>query len=200
MEIIILYHHMIYEFNKRGKIKMKTTILTLLTICTIALNADAIPDPDKYNTVERKVMVTNIDDYPNMQLLGCIEAMVGDNVTYSVEQNISLRLGYKHNRFRFLGIKKDLLNEFGGINTKATDNIYESSNEELSEKLVQLSISKKSPQMITNRIIYVDKKYPMKTDDYYYEIIEGTDANLTLKLKKRIIGFSDGSTDKIINY
>lgn len=179
---------------------MKTTILILLTICTITLNADDIPDPDKYSPVERKVMVTNISDYPSIQLLGCIEAMVGDNVTYIVEQNVSLRLGYKHNRFRFLGIKKDLLNEFGGIETKATDNIYESSNEALSEKLVQLSISKKSPQMITNNTIYVDIKYPMKTDDYYYEIKESSDENLTLKLKKRIIGFKDSSADKVINY
>lgn len=200
MEIIILYHHMIYEFNKRGKIKMKTTILTLLTICTIALNADDIPDPDKYNTVERKVMVTNIDDYPNMQLLGCIEKMGSDNITYAVEQNVSLSLGYKHNRFRFLSIKKSLLNEFGGIDTKAKDIYDVSSNQGLSEKLVQLSISKKSLRMISNNTVYVEKKYPMKTDNYYYEIIESSDANLTLKLKKRIIGFSNGSADKIINY
>ena len=58
----------INKFNKQGKIKMKTTILTLLVICTITLSADIIPDPDKYNTAERKVMVTNIDNYPNIQL------------------------------------------------------------------------------------------------------------------------------------
>ena len=177
-----------------------TTILTLLTICTITLNADDILDPDKYNSVERKVIVTNIDDYPNIQLLGCIEAMMRDNITYGVEQNVSLSLGYKHNKFRFLGIKKSLLNEFGGIDTKAKDIYAESSSPDLSEKLVQLSISKKSPTMITNKTVYVDKKYPMKTDNYYYEIIESSDANLTLKLKKRIIGFSNGSADKVINY
>lgn len=166
-------------------------IILMVTIFVIGLYAVVIPDLEKYHAVERKVMITNIDAYPNTVLLGCREAMIAPALSYRIEENIPLR-----SHLRLVAINKELLEISGGIENADKELIDKT----LSDKLIALSNSKKSPVMLTSLIVYVENKYPMKTDDYYYEITETTDNNLTLKLKKRVITFTDDIADKIIAY
>ena len=166
-------------------------IILMVTMFGIGLYAMIVPDLEKYHAVERKVMITNIDTYPNIVLLGCKEATVGPAFTYRIEENIPLR-----SHIGLVAINKELLEISGGIENADKELIDKT----LSDKLIALSNSKKSPVMLTSLIVYVENKYPMKTDDYYYEITETTDNNLTLKLKKRVITFTDDIADKIIEY
>jgi len=179
---------------------VKKLITLMATIFLMGLYAEIIPDLEEYNSVERKVIITNIDAYPNIVLLGCIEAKVGNSITYKIEENIPLNVGYRFNDFRLLAINKELLEISGGIEDKVSDINQESTNKILSDKFIALSKSKSSPAMPGSFNVYVEKKYPMKTDDYYYEITETTNNNLTLKLKKRVITFTDDTADKIIEY
>jgi hypothetical protein len=159
------------------------------------LFADTPPDGD-YHMVDYRVFVTNLEAYPDTALLGCIEDRMGFSGTYQIRQNEALEKGYKFNVFRFLGIEKSLLQEFGGINTTS----YYPEETELSSKLVDISMAKDSlPMGLVSSGTYIKDEYPLTKDYYYYEISEVNADELTLKLKRREITFDDGS-HKTITY
>lgn len=48
--------------------------------------------------------------------------------------------------------------------------------------------------------VHVSDEYPMESDTFYYELDGVTEMNVTLRLKKRVITFSDGTPVKTIEY
>jgi len=176
--------------------------LILLFILTIYSYADYIPDPEIYHQVDRKVIISNVDAYPDSIILGCVYGTGYDNV-YRVAENIELYKGYKHNNFTLLAMKSELFNEFKDIIPLAEEYSFPmlARDQETIEKLITIIQAKNvSDFYLVSQNAYYENIYPIATDYYYYEITQANDQNLTLILKKRVIGFSDGSEDEIITY
>lgn len=138
-----------------------------LLVCMVSYTLIADTPPDEgYHLVDRRAYVTNLDAYQNTALLGCVQAIMGEYFSYKVQQNEALTTGYKFNAFRFLGIKKSLLQEFGDLN--GTN--YQAESTELGSKLVDISIAKDSLwiPMASTGIFSVEDKYQVTQDYYYY--------------------------------
>lgn len=177
----------------------KITMIICLVSCLLL--GDLAP-AEGYHNVDRRVFITNIEAYPNIVLLGCVEVMGGEFRTYRIQSNESLEQGYKFNVFRFLGIEKNLLQELGDINATSYLDSHNIDNKEaeLGSKLVNISIEKDSLGItLVSTAWHIEDTYPLQNDYYYYEINETDDTTLTLKLKRRELKFEDGSC-KTISY
>jgi len=59
-------------------------------------------------------------------------------------------------------------------------------------------LDKKYNNIETIQYTHIEDKYPISNDKYYYEITDIKDNMITLKLKQRVIVFTDGREDATI--
>ena len=173
---------------------MLKKILVLLTLF-IELKADLAPQ-DGYHVSLKNTYITNISDFLEYEILGCIEDRMSKSTCYKISDNQNIKKGYKHNHLHLVAIKKDILETLGGIN--ATEIREVDDENELSLKIAQYTIDKNFDNIETIKHYHIEDKYPISNDKYYYEITDIKDNTITLKLKKRVIVFTEGREDATI--
>lgn len=181
---------------------MKKRWVTLLL--TFLLTGPATADivlPGSHG-VSRNVYVINVEEYPEIALLNCVLDLMGygDAIRcYRLEgADAVLEKGYKFNRHYLLAMPKALLESYGGLDATSLSEIHE---EELAVDFNKLIEKKEVPSWpYSSGGVYVDDKYRMTRESLYYQIVEATEENLTVKLVKRIVGYSDGTPDTVIEY
>jgi hypothetical protein len=160
---------------------LKSTILFIvLAVLSIPLTSDIISENTHY--VSRNVIITNIDNFPDMEFIGYVSGpILPDNPIYIIHQNEPLTKGYKHNDLYIVGIEKSMLESLGGI-----------------EKMDEATIlSKTSPNSIpSSGGYYYHDSSILDKDDLYYEIVNSNN-DINAVLKKRILGFKDGTSSEI---
>jgi len=172
---------------------LKKTIIAL-GILSI-LKAD-LPPEEGYHVSLRSTYITNVSDFLEYEILGCVKAMMSKNACYKISDNQNIEKGYKHNELHLVAIKKDILESLGDIN--ATNRKESYSPNELSVKIAQYTIDKHFKDIKTVQYMHMEDKYPISNDKYYYEITDIKDNMITLKLKQRVIIFTDGREDTTI--
>jgi len=179
---------------------LKKTIITLITLNGI-INADMAPR--NHHIIDNGTYITNISKYPKYQFLECIYAPGDIYVGCSkIKDNQLLDRGYKLDSFWIVAIKKITFEEFGGIDDYSS---------ELSQEIVRNLVRKerkKHPMGLLSFYDntnlgkthdYMDNKYSITAEKYYYEINKMSDSNITLQLKKRVVFFDD-DTNKTIDF
>lgn len=165
---------------------MKKTFRALLIVLMWAapLVADVIP-PNTH-PVERKVSITNLEDFPEIVLVSYVTGpMIEGYEATVVEQNIPLTRGYKFNQLRLFAVQKAIVDQLGGID--------------------RIDFAKAAEQMPPADIVdpdtyFVPEDNPVAADAYYYTVEETTDTILTLQLQYRVITFNDGRPDERLTY
>lgn len=167
---------------------MKKIVLLLCSVFLLNSHADIVPEGD-WHYVNHKVYITNAEQYADMSLLACVDILGEGKVVYKVKSNEALEKGYKFNNIYVLSIETALLEEYGGIEaTKFSDTTVST----FAEKLCERSTEKGALSL--GLIVggsYMEDKYPLKSVALYYELNKSSDANVTLKVKKKIVTFTD---------
>ena len=173
-------------------------IMILLFISTIA-KADQLPDPSTHHSVTYNREITNINDYPNLTILGYVKNFIGNDYLYEIKQNTPIIKGYKFNSLYILAINKALFDSYSAqATTSGTDTVYE--DHPIAPSLLQFIENKNISRIsMTLGAGYMLNTYDVSSDSYFYKITSVTDNNVTLKLDKRVIKFTDG-TQKTITY
>ncbi len=180
---------------------MLKKIIITLTILNGIINADMTPK--NHYIIDNGTYITNISKYPEYQFLQCIYTPGDIYIGCSkIVDNQLLKRGYKLNSFWVTAIKKSTFEELGGIDDH---------NSELSQQIVRhlvRQVRKKHPSAplyfyddtnLGQTKDYVDNKYSITSQKYYYEINKVSDSNITLQLKKRVVFFDD-DTNKTIDF
>lgn len=163
-------------------------LLILLTLIANIIQADDIPDPDKYKAITNNVSIININAYPSYTIVLCKLATPGSPIENHncslIQDNQTLEGGY-HGSNQLFAFSKELFEDAGEI-----DNI----------DFQGLSQAKELAFIPFLWKAYNLKERPESGNSYYYEITSITDDNMTIELKKRVVTFNDGSADKTITY
>ena len=157
------------------------TILAGL-FATVTLG-DIIPDDSHY--VSREVLITNINAFPQIAIIGYATGPMGGFPPYVVEQGKPLNKGYKFNQFALFAIRKDLLADAGGV--QALD-------------VASIAVRYPVARVVDPGGRYVSNAYSLDSESFYYEIAVATAAEVTLKLVRHAQRFRDGREDLIVRY
>lgn len=182
-------------------LKMLKKIIITLIILNGVINADSIPA--NHYIVYNGTYITNISKYPEYQFLECVYAPGDIYIGCSkIVDNQLLQRGHKLNSFWITSIKKSTFEELGGIDDLGS---------ELSQQIVKYLVDKdrrKHPfgplyfyddTNLGKTQDYIDNKYSITAQKYYYEINKMSDSNITLQLKQRVVFFDD-DTNRTINF
>ena len=155
-------------------------IVVLSVLAFIIFKSDFIPD--NTHPVQRTVVITNTEMFQNIQFVGYISALVGEDTFYKIEQNQSLHKGYKFNRLYMFGIKQKTLQKLGGIDQLTEDYVFEKIN---------------PGEILSSATLYVDNSSLLESEEIFYEI-EKMNADVYIaKMKRRITHFSDQTSETI---
>jgi len=98
---------------------MKKLFICIAFLVSI-MQADIVPDPDKYHTLTQEVRVTNINEYPNHTVVLCRLATPASPIESKncslIEENQTLKGGY-HGSNQLFAFSKELFENAGGIDT-----------------------------------------------------------------------------------
>ncbi len=167
---------------KNNKLIHHTIILLLVSI-SFVFRADIIPENS--HSVERTVVITNCNDFPDIQLIGCVSGvMPPNNPIYAIEENQQITSGYKFNSLYIFGIKRITLESIGGIDNITEEYMYANTT--------------KVYKILTSGIYYINNSSSLSKDELYYEIVESLEGTFKVELKKRVLTFDDDT--KTINY
>jgi len=174
-------------------------IMIVLFISTIARSDDIPYPPSTHHSVAYNREIANINDYPNLTILGYVKNIIGNDYLYEIKQNTPITRGYKINSLYILAINKALFDSYGAqTTTYGTDTVYE--DHPIAPSILQFIENKNISRIsMTLGTGYLPNTYPVSSDSYFYKITSVTDDNVTLKLDKRVIEFTDG-TQKTIPY
>jgi len=174
---------------------LRKILIILISILNL-LKAD-LPPSDGYHMMEINTYITNISDYSGYEVLGCVSSVMhNQNACYKLSDNQEIEKGYKFNRLYLVVIKKEDLEALGGIDATSVNESYNANG--LSIQIAEYVIKHNFNDMITVQNTQIEDKYPISKEKYYYEITNIKDMMLTLKLKRRVISFTDGRKDKSI--
>lgn len=166
----------------RVAFKYKFLVPFTLGLSCLLFCSDIIPDNS--HAVTRTTVISNCSDYPDVAFIAFIKEINGGGATfYEISDDMSLYKGYKFNTLTIFGINRDTLESVGGI-------------DQLTEEYV---LSKVTPQRILcSSTFYVDDRSMYSNDEVYYSI-ENENGKYLARIKKRVVGFSDGSSE-VVNY
>jgi len=174
---------------------MLKKLLIILSILSV-LKAD-LPPQDGYHVSLKSTYITNVSDFLEYEILGCKIYVAGRaDGCYKISDNQNIEKGYKFNHLYLVAIKKDILETLGGINATKLREVDDAN--ELSVQIAQYALDKKYNNIETIQYTHIEDKYPISNDKYYYEITDIKDNMITLKLKQRVIVFTDGREDATI--
>ena len=171
----------------------KKTIIALGILSV--LKAD-LPPQNGYHVSLKSTYITNVSDFLEYEILGCIDSRMAKNTCYKISDNQNIKKGYKYNNIHLIAIKKDILETLGDINATKLEEVNDKN--ELSLQIAQYTIDKKYDDIKTIQYTHIEDKYPIANDKYYYEITDIKENMITLTLKKRVIVFTDGREDATI--
>lgn len=134
--------------------------------------------------VQKCVKITNVNDYPEITLLGYIIGVGMTFDTYAITSSECLTKGYKYNDFNIFAVKKAYLNG----------------------KDIQKLILPKDPNAIASSIRiepfggYLNDSIPISEIEQYYKIVGFSKNEVILHKWKEITRFSNGKPDSISTY
>lgn len=167
----------------KNKRTLQNIILVSLIVVSFFLRSDTIPQNS--HSVERTVVITNCDDFQDIQMIGYISGvMVPAKSFYTIEENQQLTKGYKFNTLHICGIKKTTLESIGGIENLTEEYIYANTT--------------RLPSILSSGVYYIKNSSSLSKDELFYEIVKNSEDNFNIELRKRVLTFDDDQ--KTINY
>lgn len=168
------------------------TIRMALFLCFLVVQAagmDAYVEEEKLSV--KSIVITNTTAYPSIVLV-CCTAFIYKANCYKVQENTVLD-GYGGG-FHLFAFPKELLEEHGGVWATNGNEGY----------LVDTEIDFLYLIGKMDGAIYrweeIPYDMPMESDTLYYELTGVNDVNVSLRLKKRVITFTDTTLEKTIRY
>jgi len=132
-------------------------------------------------------MITNLNDFPEIVLVGCIEYVAGlkglkdrslnTYETYIVEENMPLKEIGKYSFFTLFALHRSDLNNSKN-NSKPSNHA----------------------EIIQPYGGYVKADNPLKAEVYYYRVKSVSKNNIRLELYQRTLKYYNGYPDRIITY
>lgn len=182
--------------SKRGMGHRFLPVGVLLAL-TISWGDTILPDTGDTRVIVPKNYLTNARDFPEIVVLGCV-GYTG-TACYKIETSDALLASPRYfSPFYLMVIKRELLEASGRVEaTSYIDGLHEEQ-PIVFENLIHGQAAFRFP--ISGANMVVEKRSLVVSDDRYYAITETTDENLTLKLVKRLIGYTGGIPDKVIRY
>ena len=165
---------------------MKRCALILLSILLIPgyIHGDVLPEDS--HGVQRQVFITNVTEFPQIQLIGYITGpMILRYQIQVIEEGVPLSKGYKFNDFKIVAINDEAIESSGGIENIAFDL--------LAQKMPMANI-------IDPFGGYVSNDNPLVAESYYYRVTEVTEKSLVLRLDRKVLRYNNGDPDRIVNY
>jgi len=164
--------------------KQITFLVSVLLLMSKISYCDIIPDNSHY--VEKCVKITNIDDYPEVSLLGFIppSPMGSGSYTYVITSAKCLTKGYKFNDFNIFAIKKEYLT---------------------GKDINEIDLPK-DPNAISSNIHiepyggYVNDSIHISAIDQYYRIVGFSETSAILHKWKEVTRFNNGKPDSTKTY
>ena len=149
--------------------------------------------------VERTVVVSNSNDYPEIVLIACVRGQFTGYVAecFRQEQNVSFNAKYEQNAFYLLAMTPELLEELGGMEAMTLDEAYA---ETLPINFDAFIDNKGLEPVLKNWPYEVDDGYTVDEDHYVYEITEVNGSAVTFKLVERRLSFNNGTPDRVVEY
>jgi hypothetical protein len=172
-------------------IAMKTTRLLFVIAALFAfsrLYADIIPDNSHY--VTKCAKITNVDDYPEVALVGYIYAFFSSEYdshhSYLITDSSCLDKEYKLNGFSIYAVLKSYVI---GKDVENMDFVYN-----YNAIISSIQIEPEGD--------YYDNSIPVNSIAQYYKIIGFTDSTVVLFKWKEVTGYNNGTPDstKIFDY
>ena len=149
--------------------------------------------------VERTVVVSNSNDYPEIVLIACVRGQFTGYVAecFRQEQNASFDAKYEQNDFYLFAMPPELLEELGGVNASS-----------LNEAYVETPPINFDAYLDNNGLEPVLKSWPYEVDDaytvdedhYVYEITDVNGTKVSFRLAKRKLSFNNGTPDTMVIY
>ncbi len=158
---------------------MKKMLILFLLIFTLWGD---LPPPEGFHYIDRSTFITNVSEHSKYVFVGYLYRM--DEHQYLIEDNTALRLGTSLDTGLLFIIKRAFFDAYGGLEGINFDALAR-------QKEDVMFFPFPFPQNIADDNCNVTK------DDYYYEIEEVDDSNITFKLQKRILTDSEGVTQTI---
>lgn len=148
--------------------------IVLYLLCRISY-CDIIPSNSHY--VNKCVVITNVNDYPDISLLGVTNCLAFCPTIYVIEPTTCLEKGYKLNCLTIYGVSKSYLE---------------------GKDITTIDWSKDKHAFKTNIQIdpgggYADNSNVIYSIKQYYRIVGFTDSSVVLYKSKEIDYFCDGS-------
>lgn len=154
----------------------------VLLVAFMIFSSDIIPE--NTHSVSRTVVITNCDEFSDIQFVGYITGVMvdEDNMFYNIQQNKALSKGYHLNALRVFGIRKARLKSLGGV-------------EALTEEYV---LDKVTPyDILSSSTYYVDEDSPLESEQVFYSIVKLSDRTYQAKLTKRILNYNNNTSETI---
>lgn len=134
--------------------------------------------------VQKCVMITNIDDYPEVSLLGFVPTGVINYDTYVISSSQCLTKGYKYNDFNVFAVSKEYL---------------------AGKDIKKLDLPRDNNAIPSNIRIepfggYLNDSIPISATEQYYKIIGFTANSLVLFKWKEVNKFNNGKPDSTKTY
>lgn len=149
--------------------------------------------------VERTVVVSNSNDYPEIVLIGCVRGQFTGYVAkcFRQEQNVSFDAKYEQNTFYIFAMTPELLEELGGLEATSLDEAY-AENPSIN---FDAYIDNKGLEPVLKSWPYeVDDDYTVDEDHYVYEISDVNGSEVAFRLAERKLSFNNGTPDRVVEY
>ena len=156
-------------------------VLVFLLMSRISYG-DVIPDHSHY--VTKCVKIINIDDYPDVSLVGFIHPWSMGFGTYLISSSVCLDKGYRFNDFNVYAVNKAYLT---------------------GKDINQMDLPKDPNAMLAYPKIepycgYVNDSLPISGLEQYYKIVGFSNTKVVLYLWKEVTKFNDGKPDLTKTY
>lgn len=160
--------------------RMFSIFAVLFTFCNA--NCDVIPENTHY--VQKCVLITNLDEYPEITLVACgIGTWSKQEYSYLIADSVCLTKGYKFDAITIFAVRNEYLRG------KNTDKLNLTGN--------KMAIVQNIP--LEPRGDYISNSNPIFSHNEFYKIVGFTKTNVILFKWKEIIGYNDG-TPELTNY
>lgn len=171
-------------------------VLFLAVLFMTSLFADDIPEG--MHMASREVTLSKADFLTDKTIVACGDGPIWteDYHCFVIENNASLHAGYKFNYLYLFAVNVAYLQEH--VETYFSDNYKWIQSADID--FLALAVQNNVSVFPGGTSIEVDDIYPVTKDQRFYEVTASNENNVTVTLKKRIVSFSNGASDKVIDY
>ena len=140
--------------------------------------------PGNSHYVTKCVKITNLDNYPDVSIIGFILDVGMSYDTYLITSSECLTKGYRFNDFKVFAINREYL---------------------VGKDILKIDFPKDPNALASNIAIepnadYVDDSNPITAIEQYYKIVGFSKTNVVLYLLKEVTKFNDGKPDLTKTY